>query len=132
MIKHLALFAVFWQVLNCWDESHAAGRPDPDRDGSFRRGLLGQAGHLHGHGSGLLAVWTEVVAVQNTDTVNLQKKKKRLEDRLEGNISKQVGISVAIKTLNRKQRELVKQFGVLSDELSSVRKELEKRGVADE
>ncbi len=50
---------------------------------------------------------------------------RRLKDSYEGNLSKQVGISCAIKLLMRKERELRKQFCRTSAEIEKLERDVE-------
>ncbi len=49
---------------------------------------------------------------------------RRLKDSYEGNLSRQIGISCAIKLLMRKERELRKQFRRISEEIEKLEREV--------
>lgn len=54
-----------------------------------------------------------------------EQKMHRLYDRLDGIVSKQVGIKYAIKRLMRVDRELLKQYAKVCKEIDALREEVE-------
>lgn len=60
-----------------------------------------------------------------TEAEKLQRKLKRLEDKLDGIINEQVGIKCAIKLLMRKDKQLLKEWFKTKKEISDVNKQLD-------
>lgn len=60
-----------------------------------------------------------------TEAEKLQRKLKRLEDKLDGIINEQVGINCAIKLLMRKDKQLLKEWFKTKREISDVNKQLD-------
>ena len=61
------------------------------------------------------------------DTIALQRRKQRLDDKFDRILSRQIGIKYIVKMLMREDRKLLKQFKETLEELKAVKKELEEK-----
>ena len=58
------------------------------------------------------------------DALKLQRKLNRLQDKADSLVSKGIGISLAIKILIRKDKQLTREWGKTIAEIDKIRKEL--------